>query len=229
MSHQDRGAGAAGFTQDFWSENYSHPETMDGVFNAHAHARYARAAFDVIGEEIASIVDLGFGMGHLFTAVLEVFDPYKALGIEPSPVGFAALAGRPLGPRPDKVRLEQIDLASWSLRPDTSKDRYDLAICTSVLQYLTDDELEILLPVVSRRAKYLYLTVPTEREREDQARHEAYVDTWAYVRTRQEWRTWLAPHFISVGGRLLESRHSPSRDRSLFTDDLFRDDWLVDP
>jgi hypothetical protein len=219
------GSGARGFGQEFWTRNYAEPERMDGVHNAVAHATFLRASFDVVLGEVHSVVDLGFGLGFVFQAVLEAFAPYKALGIEPSPPAFLAAQARLKPPERTKLRLEQVDLASWCARPDSTKTRFDLGVCTSVLQYLGDEELEAVIPVLARRVRYLYLTVPTAEEFEQQARDEQFVDPWAVQRPRSEWRALLGPHFTAVGARLLESRHAVQETDSRFTDHLYRESW----
>jgi hypothetical protein len=219
------GSGARGFGADFWKQNYSDLQQMDCINNATAHARYLKASFDVVLQEITSVADLGFGLGHLFAAVLEEVRPYKALGIEPSGHAFARAKARLSPPDQTKLRMLQVDLAGWCRASDTARDRFDLGVCTSVLQYLTDEELEEVLPVMARRFRYVYLTVPSAEELDYQENVEQFVDAWAIHRPRREWRAWLAPHFRVVGTRLLESRVTVTRASSPFTDQLFRDAW----
>ena len=98
-------------------------------------------------------------------------------------------------------------------------------MCTSVLQYLDDDELELVVPTLARRVKYLYLTVPSATELDHQEQVEQFYDRWAIRRSRQVWREWIGPHFVVVGARLLESRYNVETSRSPFTDHLFRHGW----
>jgi hypothetical protein len=219
------GSGARGFGREFWEQNYGERDRMDGVHNAAAHAAFLRASFDVVLGEVHSVVDLGFGLGYLFQEVLTAFSPYRALGIEPSPPAFAEARARLHAPERTRLKLEQVDLASWCARADSAKTRFDLGVCTSVLQYLDDEELDLVIPTLARRLRFLYLTVPTEEEYEHQAREEQFVDPWAVHRSRAEWRALIGPHFTVVGARLLESRHVSDRGASRFTDDLFRQSW----
>lgn len=222
----DRPPGARGFDETYWSTNYAEPHRMDGIGNAEAHARFLKASFDVVLEEPSSVVDLGFGLGHLFEAVLHAFQPYKAVGIDASPVAHAAVARRVVPPARTKLSWEQVDLATWCARPDHPKRRFDLGVCTSVLQYLSDDEVEAVVPVLAQRVKWLYLTVPTSTELVWQRTREDFVDAWAHDRPRAFYRDAIAPHFVGVGARLLESRVLVDEADSPFTDHLYRDDGL---
>ena len=76
--------GADGFSSDYWSKNYSEPESMDGLANAKEHAAYIKAFFELELVNISSIADFGFGYGHLFEETIKAFIPYRATGIEPS-------------------------------------------------------------------------------------------------------------------------------------------------
>ena len=70
MAEKFEGLGA-----DYWEENYSSPEEMDGIFNAVNHARYAKNFFLIESVEVNSIIDFGFGLGHMFPSkiVCEMF------------------------------------------------------------------------------------------------------------------------------------------------------------
>ena len=83
MAEKFEGLGA-----DYWEENYSSPEEMDGIFNAVNHARYAKNFFLIESVEVNSIIDFGFGLGHMFVEFLKSFRPTSAFGIEPSAYPF---------------------------------------------------------------------------------------------------------------------------------------------
>ncbi len=216
-----RPAGARGFGEEFWRDNYAQPESIDCVYNASAHARFLAASFEVVAQPIASVVDLGFGLGFLFAEVLALLEPYKAAGIEPSAHAFAEGSRRVRAAREARVDLEQIDLVGWCSHSEHPRRRFDLGICTSVLQYLEDDELAVVLPVLARRLKYLYVTVPTSAELDDMADRLDFVDHYAISRSRETWRSLLGRHFTLVGARLMESRER-LEGPSVFSDDLYR-------
>jgi hypothetical protein len=214
--------GARGFGDDFWRANYADPDNMDGVANAVPHATYLKSSFDVAMQSVESIADFGFGLGHLFEAVLKAFQPYKALGIEPSVPAFEAVRFRLVPPTRTNLKLETVDLVSWCRRPDHPKLRHELGLCTSVFQYLTDDELIEIVPVLARRLQWLYFAVPTEAEYDRLVVDTGFQDPWAIRRPVGWYRELLSPHFERVGQRLLESRVNVPEARSPFVEELFR-------
>ena len=210
------------FDKTYWEKNYSDPMSMDGIGNAKEHTRYLKSFLDVEQVQITSIVDLGFGYGHLFREMLKAFIPYKAVGIEPSPYAFKKA-------KPDKLRpvestdlkLYEEDLVSWC-RKERKNNTFDLGICTSVFQYLSDKELKEVLPIIAQRVRYLYLTVPTDVELGRQVSELDFKDEYAIHRSREKYQRLLRPHFTFVSSRILESKHFFDEESALFTDLLFR-------
>lgn len=221
MTGRRRAPGAEGFNLEYWLNNYQDPEQMDCYGNASAHAAYIKSTFDVVYQPIESVVDLGFGLGKLFEEVLVALKPYKALGIDPSPYAHKASTDR-LRAVHEQVRLETTDLRAWCERPEQSKTRFDLGLCTSVLQYVSAEDLDRVVPVLARRVKYLYLTVPTETELVWQRKVEAFDDAYAFSRPRSWYRELFSEHFTVVGARMLESKVLVGEAKSKFTDHLFR-------
>lgn len=212
----------ANFDKTYWDKNYSDPMSMDGIGNAKEHTRYLKSFLAVEHVEITSIVDLGFGYGHLFREMMKTFIPYKAVGIEPSPYAFKKV-------KPDKLRpvdstdlkLYQEDLVTWC-RTKRKDNEFDLAICTSVFQYLTDKELKEVLPVIAKRVKYLYLTVPTDVELGRQVSELEFKDEYAIHRTREKYHKMIKPHFTFISSRILESKSFFDEESTSFTDLLYR-------
>lgn len=196
---------------------------MDCIGNAKEHARYLKSYFAVEHVQVTSIIDLGFGLGHLFREMLKAFIPYRAVGIEPSEYVFKKA-------KPDKwrpvesteLKLFQEDLVTWCRSDRKKYMNFDLGICTSVFQYLSDEELKEVLPVLSRRIKFLYLTVPTDVELARQVSELDFKDEYAIHRTRDQYMKLLRPHFTFISSRLLESKHHFNQETSPFTDLLFR-------
>jgi hypothetical protein len=225
MAKKSKENGADGFTEVYWSENYNEPDEMDGIVNAAQHARYIEAFFAVDYVDISSIIDLGFGLGHLFEEVLKVFIPYRAMGIEPSEYAFEAVKMRGISPSDStKFTLKKWDLVKWADSMEGKKKAkwFDLGICTSVFQYLTDKELKKVIPVMSRQMKYLYLSVPTDYELERQVSDLEFKDRFAIHRTREEYLDFLTPYFTVIGSRILESKFHFNEETTHFTDYLFR-------
>lgn len=211
------------FDKSYWDKNYSDPMSMDGIGNAREHTNYLKAFLAVEHVQITSIIDLGFGYGHLFRQMLKAFIPYRAVGIEPSPHAFNKV-------RPDKLRpaestqlkLYQEDLLTWCRTERKLEKNFDLGICTSVFQYLTDKELKEALPVLAKRVRYLYLTVPTDVELGRQVSELDFKDEYAIHRTRDQYKKLISPHFTFISSRVLESKCFFDEESTAFTDLLFR-------
>jgi trans-aconitate methyltransferase len=211
-----------GFDRDYWKKNYSDPMSMDGIGNAREHVRYLKSYFAVEHVDVSSIVDLGFGYGHLFREMMRAFIPHTAVGIEPSEFAFKKA-------KPDKWRpvesteltLFQEDLLTWC-RNKRKYGTFDLGICTSVFQYLSDKDLKEIIPVLAKRIRYLYLTVPTNVELKRQVSELEFKDEYAIHRTREQYQKLLRPHFTFISSRILESKHFFDEETTLFTDLLYR-------
>lgn len=217
-------SGAEGFSKEYWDVNYADPEEMDNIINAKEHALYLESIFKLEFVDISSVIDLGFGLGILFKEVLKTFKPYRAHGIEPSKHPFDLLSKKKLTAiESTNLTLENIDLLSWAKKKQKKDDKiFDLGLCTSVLQYLSDDEIEFILPVMAKRIRYLYFSVPTNLELNRQIEDMKFKDEYAIHRTREKYLKFLRPHFTFVSSRLLESKIHFTEENSHFTDLLFR-------
>ena len=217
--------GAEGFSDSYWEENYSEPDEMDGIVNATQHAKYIKAFFDVEYIDISSIIDLGFGLGHIFEEVMKEFIPYRAMGVEPSEYAYKEVKKRGVSPcESTKLTLKQWDLVKWAESVESKKSAkwFDLGLCTSVFQYLTDEELKAVIPVMSKQMKYLYLSVPTDYELKRQVEDLEFKDRFAIHRTKKQYLKLLEPHFTIIGNRVLESKFHFDEESTHFTDYLFR-------
>lgn len=215
--------GAAGFSKEYWEVNYADPEEMDNIINAREHAAYMKAIFALEAIDISSVIDLGFGLGILFEEVMKTFIPYRAHGIEPSKFIYDQVVKRDIRPvESTKLALENTDLVSWATKESKREKLYDLGLCTSVLQYLSDEEIKIIMPVLARRIRYLYLSVPTDLELKRQIEEVKFKDEYAIHRTKERYYKLISPHFTFVSSRLLESKIHFDLDSTSFTDLLFR-------
>ena len=209
--------------EDYWVENYSDPLFMDGIGNAPQHARYLYNMMAVEYIDISSIVDLGMGLGFLFEEMLKLFKPYRAVGIEPSEYAFKKLANGKIDcAESTKLYLYQMDLSEWCQSSLKRFQRFDLGLCTSVFQYLSDDEITAVLPVMASRIRYLYFSVPTDKELKRQRDEASFHDRYAISRSRRKYLQFLSPHFTVVGARVLESKSFFNEEDTDFTDLLYR-------
>lgn len=210
-----------GFDKNYWELNYSELDEMDGVANAQEHARYAKAFFDVEFVEIKSILDLGFGLGAMLKAFTREFTPYRIAGIEPSSYVYEKFINQSWHQKINS-RFYNYDLLEWANSPKKELKNFDLAICTSVLQYVPDNEIDFVLEVLSRRVRYLYFSVPTSTELKRQREELEFNDVYAIRRSKTYYQKHLSKHFTFVSARILESKHFFDSNNSLLTDLLFR-------
>jgi hypothetical protein len=217
-------SGKVGFPKEYWDINYATPNEMDNVVNAKEHAQYIQALFNLEYLEIESVIDLGFGLGFLFAEVLNVFNPYRAYGIEPSAFPYNEVVTRGIAPNDStKLVLENIDLVTWSQKKDSKAAKnFDLGLCTSVFQYLTDNEIKIILPVMAKRIRYLYFSVPTDIELKRQIEEVDFKDEYAIHRSKEKYFKLISPHFTFISSRMLESKTHFDESTTHFTDLLFR-------
>ena len=211
------------FEQEYWTKNYSQPQSMDGIGNAKDHVNYLKAFFELEMIDVSSIVDLGFGYGYMFQKMMKAFLPYKACGIEPSKLAFNKARSRKLKPvESTNLKLHNETLQKWCERKDNKNTRFDLGLCNSVFQYIPTDDLSKIVPVLARRIKYLYLTVPTDMELDRQIEDLDFYDTYAIRRSRKFYRDLLGEHFTNISSKLWESKNYFDEKTTLFTDLLYR-------
>lgn len=214
--------GANGFGDEYWNVNYETPEDMDGIGNSDVHIQYIKSLFGIEYIDINSIMDFGFGLGHLFEGLLKEFIPYKAYGIEPSEFAFKKVLERNISPaQSTKFKLEKTDIVTWCQANKKMKN-FDLGICTSVFQYLSDEEIKICLPIMAERCKYIYFSVPTDIELDRQISEVEFKDEYAIRRSRKRYQDLISPHFTFISSRVLESKVQFNEENTFFTDLLFR-------
>jgi predicted TPR repeat methyltransferase len=213
--------GAEGFSDAYWEENYSCEDEMDGISNAKEHAAYLKNLFSLDLVDVSSIIDYGAGLGYLFEEMMRSFVPYKAVGIEPSDYAFKAMKNRDIKPvESTRLKLLQIDLVGWFEKGN--QKYFDLGICTSVLQYLTKEELEFVVPAMARQCKYVYLSVPTDKELDRQVEDVEFHDRYAKRRSRKYYQKLLRKEFTFISSRVLESKFFFDEDSTNFTELLYR-------
>jgi SAM-dependent methyltransferase len=211
------------FDKQYWDENYSEPQTMDGIGNAAGHLKYLTSVFSLELIDINSVVDLGAGFGFFLQKVVKHYMPYKVAAIEPSAFAFSKLQKKKIKYAESmQVRLEQMNLEEWCQRGTSKRESYDLGICMSVFQYLSKESLELVIPIMARRVKYLYLTFPTDAELKRQREEIAFYDQYALARPRDFYYKLLSPYFTVVSSRLMESKYYFDKETTNFTDLFYR-------
>jgi ubiquinone/menaquinone biosynthesis C-methylase UbiE len=221
MSKKEKGN--LGFSKEYWDKNYSEPLEMDNIGNANEHSEYIKAMFNLEQIQLNSVIDLGFGLGYLFENVINNFKPIRAMGIEPSQHAFLEAKKRIKKPtQTKKFNLENTDLVSWAKNLASSEKSFDLGICTSVLQYLTDEEIKLVMPIMARNVKYLYFSVPTDVEYKRQLSEYEFFDEFSIHRKKEKYLKLIQPHFTIVSCRMLESKIFFDDNDSPFKEQLFR-------
>jgi len=309
------------FEDEYWKANFDEPETMDCIGNATEHVKYIKAFFDIESMDINSIVEVGFGLGHLLGEMIRILEPEVVHGLEPSSYAYARgkthllrcwrdrgdCGEQQMQPKLVSIRrfvssktkkipagstseektrhaipfeqvcscilryadkkmcqldLERTDALKWAngscsvgYRSNISFERkdndcpvrcrrptraewepqneegksvgeneavYHLGVCTSVLQYLPDSELEDFIQRLSKRVYYLYLTVPTTKEYARQVDELDFHDKYALRRSRKFYQNLLSKYFTFISSRILESREFFTEDTTPFTDLVFR-------
>ncbi|MBI2522316.1 MAG: class I SAM-dependent methyltransferase [Bdellovibrio sp.] len=211
------------FEKEYWETNYSDPFSMDCIGNAREHAAYLKYFFALDLISINSVIDFGVGLGYLFREILRKFMPERAFAIDPSIYALERAKSR-LIPIVSTMKIEvhNIDLSTWAKDMSKRGAVFDLGLCTSVFQYLSEEDLRFIIPVMARKVRYLYLTVPTDKEIKRMKNEVDFVDPYSLARSREFYLKLLRPHFTVVGRRILESKvHFSDRD-TLCSELLFR-------
>jgi len=212
---------SVGFPKAYWDQNYSDPEEMDGIGNADAHIRYIKSIFDVEQINILSVGDLGFGLGFLLLKFCNIIKPQVVLGIEPSNFAFEQGKKR-VSSKFKESKLFQTDLVTWCKQNKSNDLVLDIGLLTSVLQYLTDEEIKYIVPILAKKFRYLYLSVPTDKELKRQREEAEFTDIYAISRSKSYYYKSLRKNFTFISQRLLESKHFFNELNTPFTDLLFR-------
>lgn len=92
-----------------------------------------------------------------------------------------------------------------------------------MFQYLSESDLKKVIPILSKKVKYLYLTVPTDLEYKRQIQEHGYhKDRYANYRSQDFYYKLLSPYFTFISMRVLESKAHFCEKNTPFNDLLFR-------
>lgn len=216
--------GKNGFPKKYWKENYSEPETMDGIGNAKEHALYIKSLFRVQGIAVNNLIDLGCGLGHLGKDVSNALRAKTYVGIDPSNYAFKYFQENIFSQFKTKdAQIYKSDIVSF-LESDyfQASGPWDLGLCSSVLQYMEEDEIHEMMNLLFTKCRYLYLSVPTDKELERQVSELGFLDKYAIRRPRKVYFDLIRPYFNFVSYRILESKFFFDKKDTKFHDFLFR-------
>lgn len=178
------------FDAAYYRRFYSGPD------RAHSAGGIARLAGGVtgvaawLGIEIRSVLDVGAGPGHWG----RYFKRKRGLRYRSVDVSEHACA---------RWGHERRDISKWCAR-----QRYDLVVCQSVLQYLDDRAAARAIEHLGRMCRgLLYLEAITRRDLAA-AVDARRTDMWVHARDGEWYRRRLSRHFVQVGAGLWAARRS---------------------
>jgi len=208
------------FEAPYWKKYYSSPDEMDCVGNALEHANYLKAVFDLHQITCKSVIDYGHGKGSLLEKIVSRLKLKHATGLDVSQYAYQAFKERLVEIKDSRIELFNLSISGWF--EAHGEQHYDLGLCNSVFQYLSDEEVGSALSRMAKQVRYLYLTVPTDLELESQVEDLDFFDEQAIRRSQEFYLKEISKYFVVVSSRLLESRDYFSQKSSPFTDYLFR-------
>lgn len=208
------------FEKEYWETLYVEDEdsVIDGLFNSNSHAKYAKSLFDLVDYKISTLCDIGFGLGFMLRDFCKVFKPKFVLGLEPSLYCIEKLQKHTWYKKLNIVVINNT-FQNW----DASfykKEPFDLTIINSVIQYFPNETLEADIRKLSEISKFVYLTIPTEKDYMVMKRELNFIDPYANSRKGEVYKKLFSKYFHFVSYNVLESKHH--REESPFTYELFR-------
>lgn len=204
--------------ETYWSALYGDGYDIDGHFNAKQHARYAKSLMDLMDCKVQSLGDFGFGKGVLLREFTKVFKPARVVAVEPSPERVEELR-KQKWTSSTHIQIHNTGLENFQ-PPYLSYAPLDLGICNSVVQYIPEKELKLVVENLAKFTKFLYFTVPTKEDYKRMKKEIGFEDPYAFQRSLKYYRNLLSPFFHFVSFNLLESKKSP--DPVVFSAEIFQ-------
>jgi len=205
-----RGANNLPFDSTYWNEIYGDGYDVDGTFNAKEHAKYLKAIFDLMNIEVRSLLDVGFGKGILLKEFAAAFRPARIVAIDPSEERIQEIL------RKKWIQKYNIAIKCGDISSSKIHGQYTLAIFNSVAQYIPGD-LEIIFKKLSRVARYVYFSAPTDKDYVRMKKEVRFTDPYAHHRSRKEYLAAISPWYNIVSYNLLERKSKSTK----FNDEIF--------
>lgn len=184
----------SGFSEAYYRRWYLDPATR--IRSRAAHARQADFVFGYLGHldiPVRRVLDLGCGLGHWRGEAARLRPRATYTGVELSPWICA------------KYGWEEGSAADYR-----GRGRYDLIVCQSVLQYLSDADAKRAIANMARLCRgAAYIEVVTS---EDWREHcdKRFTDGNIHLRPGIWYRRALAAGFRSAGGGIFIPKDSPA-------------------
>ncbi len=178
------------FDAAFYRRFYGDPKTRVSSRRAVARlARFVHAYLGYLEIPVRSILDAGCGVGFWRDNATDLWPRARYTGIEVSDY---------LCRRYGWTRASIVDYK----RPR----QFDLIVCQSVLQYLSDHDAARAIDNLSTLARgAVYLEVPTTEDWRDTCDRRR-TDGTVHLRSAQWYRRRLARHFVAAGGGVFVAR-----------------------
>lgn len=182
------------FDARYYARYYENPRTRVGSQKeATRLGRLLSAYLAYLGQPVATVLDIGCGVGHMRPVVKRVFAGASYTGVEHSEYLC------------ERYGWEQGSVVDWR-----SRKRYDLVICRGVLQYLPRSEAEKALDNLASLCRgCLYLEALT-REDWETACDKERTDGAVYLRPASFYKRRLASDFAAAGAGLFVHESSPA-------------------
>ncbi|PJZ70711.1 SAM-dependent methyltransferase [Leptospira perolatii] len=213
------GANGLPFESSYWKEIYGSGIDVDASFNAKEHANYMKSVFELMQLQIYSVADFGFGKGILLKEVVKALRPSRVFAIDPSEEMIDAMALQKW------IHSYNLSFLHSTIQDLDSKyfigSPFDLGICNSVVQYVEDSDIKPIFEKLHKIVKYLYFSVPTNKDYDRMKKEIFFVDPYAHARSRRFYEKVILKYFRRVSFNLLESRlvtGSPFCDEFYLTD-----------
>ena len=195
------------FEETYWSEIYF-PYKIDGEFNSNKHIEYIYSFFKLHNYQIRNIIDIGFGNGKLLKETITKIKPNKVIAIDISNLKTNELLKKKWL-RNTNFAVYNIDFLTF----DTSnfeKKPFDLSICNSVLQYIKSiEDLELCFIKLSKISKYVYMSIPTDKDYTLMKSKLNFTDRFAFQRTKDLYLHLIKKYFRIISYNILENKKLP--------------------
>jgi len=181
------------FNEAYYRRFYLNPSTRvrSGAGNMNL-ARFVFGYMGHVGLPIKRVLDLGCGLGQWRKQVASHHPRASYTGVEISPYLCA-----------------KYGWAQGSAADFRGQGRYDLVLCQSVFQYLSDAEVKAAVENIARLCRgALYLEIITKRDWEDHCDRKM-TDGKVHLREGSWYRKLLGRHFRNAGGGLFLPKDSP--------------------
>ncbi len=207
------------FEEHYWKELYGSGLDVDGSFNAKEHANYLFHLFQLMGIEVDSLVDFGFGQGKILKAMATRWKPRTVLALDISDSMIQKLRKENWQKSMKQLTIAKQDLTELTFDFPMAKAGvpfFAVGVLNSVLQYIPSKSIPNLLETIGRNCRYLYITVPTKEDYMAMKEEFNFHDPYANQFSKQKYRSLLTRDFEFVSFNLLQSKW--------FTEPAFREE-----